>query len=187
MKNTYKYILISLVAMFVVGCAHISATVPQTIEFKVEGKPISQLKSLAGETLRVSRDVETPSGRQISLVQAGMDSVAKWFVILGGILAVGGTIIGFLFKKWGISLSIVASGLITVLGTLVLQALITPILWASGLALAIGLAYELWLHRKNVPFSYIFSLTNKAIYAIKSTFSGILSRFKKKTPPSREV
>lgn len=155
-----KIIVLISLASLLVGCAHVpvasnnTVNVPNKIDVSVEGKPLAQLATLSGETLKVAKDTVTKVNgvetRKIDLTSAGISQDVKWFVLIGGVLSIVGLLVGFILKNWGIGAGLLASGLITAIGTVVIQALIKPIMWAASIALFIGAVYEVYANLKTL-------------------------------------
>ena len=143
---------------------------------------MAQLATLSGETLKVAKDTVTKVNgvetRKIDLTSAGLAQDVKLLVLLGGILTVIGLLIGFVGKNWGLAGGLIVSGLITAIGTIVVQALMPAIIWSASIALVIGAAYEIYRNWHNIFAGGV------SIMAWVSTIPGKLFPLKKPTTPT---
>lgn len=150
---TKSYIALTLLALALVGCFNTASNnrvlIPDTVTIRAEGLPLGSISNLSGKEVLVKSDKTTGAGRTLTLVQAGLGRVARWFVIAGGVMAVIGVLTAFIGHRVGLGVSVVSSGIVVIVGTLVLQAIAQAVVAIAVVLLIAGLLYEAWIHRKD--------------------------------------
>lgn len=167
-------IVISTLAIFLLsGCAlfqtasNNKVAVPENIRITADSKPIEKIASIVGQTFTVKNDTEVRKAdgsteRKIDLKSDGLQRIANWFVLGGGILIAAGILVAVFLKNFTVALSLAISGFLITSGTLFFK------IYAKAIALVVGLliigviVYEAWKHHKQIAAKAREIITTRA-------------------------
>lgn len=149
--------IIALAVMLLSGCHIFEAAVKPTanltaVNVSLDGKAIDKVQSFAGDVRATI--TKLPDGQQdVKLKSTGLWSFlggfGVWFLI-GGLFLLTAVISAFFFKAYSVAWSAALSGAVVLGGAFFLKLFWVWIAWAVAVLIMIGVAYEVWRHRKQL-------------------------------------